>query len=615
MKRKQYRMGVLTKTVLMFGVGVCTAVTVLSVTMFFYMRDTTNLAVQELIHSTTSSNAQQLNSLIDRIRVASEILGSNETGYVLPDENIPAIKQMILFGEPGDGNRNLYQLMTEFTVNKTAFNTSFKTCFGNETGSYTNKLYILPEHTISRYCSKSQQLTDSGWGFFSALPVQESDWFLETVRRDGAEYWFTLPESPQTLYMTRLIVCKILGENLQLQRRPLGVLVLSFDVSRISSRIQTSALTQGSRILIADADGNGIFVSSGSECLPREQILALPEKEDVTLNAFGEECRVQKEMLDNQLMMLTVIPLSELRARTNDVLRVIGITAALVLAVTLIATFFLARRVVTPIRRLSRHMAGGGMEQIDCSRVGNDEVGTLYKAFNRLMETLHDSTRRVIDASERQKRAELHARQAQINPHFVYNTLNSVSCLALLRGQDDISDVLNSLTQLMRYNTKEPDACVPVEEEVRIIRAYEQIQHNCYRDTVVFEYDVSPEAAQVCIPKVIIQPLIENAVLHGAGFRDGSAIVRLSVRVEGEHLVIEVWDNGVGVDVDAINRFLDTLENSSQEKSIGLRNVYTRLRMTYGADSALAFRHDSGGHTVACVTIPFTTNHINTKGF
>ena len=123
MKRKQYRMGVLTKTVLMFGVGVCTAVTVLSVTMFFYMRDTTNLAVQELIHSTTSSNAQQLNSLIDRIRVASEILGSNETGYVLPDENIPAIKQMILFGEPGDGNRNLYQLMTEFAVNKTAFNT------------------------------------------------------------------------------------------------------------------------------------------------------------------------------------------------------------------------------------------------------------------------------------------------------------------------------------------------------------------------------------------------------------------------------------------------------------------------------------------------------------
>ena len=103
MAKKRYRMGVLTKTFLMFGAGVCGAVVVLSATLFFYMRDTTDLAVQELINSTTSSNARQLNSLIDRIRVAAETLGSNETGYVLPNDNIPAIKQMILFGEPGQG--------------------------------------------------------------------------------------------------------------------------------------------------------------------------------------------------------------------------------------------------------------------------------------------------------------------------------------------------------------------------------------------------------------------------------------------------------------------------------------------------------------------------------
>ena len=107
MAKKRYRMGVLTKTFLMFGAGVCGAVVVLSATLFFYMRDTTDLAVQELINSTTSSNARQLNSLIDRIRVAAETLGSNETGYVLPNDNIPAIKQMILFGEPGEGNCDL----------------------------------------------------------------------------------------------------------------------------------------------------------------------------------------------------------------------------------------------------------------------------------------------------------------------------------------------------------------------------------------------------------------------------------------------------------------------------------------------------------------------------
>lgn len=391
---------------------------------------------------------------------------------------------------------------------------------------------------------------------------------------------------------------------MELQRKHLGVLALSFDVSWVSSRIQTGALTQGSRVLIADMDGNGLFVSSGGEYLPREQVLALPEDEVVPLTAFGEECRVQKEVLNNQLMMLTVIPLSELRARTNDVLRVIVIAAAAVLAVTQIAAFFLARRVVTPIRRLSSHMSNSGMKQIDCSRVGNDEVGTLYHAFNHLMQRLRESTRRAIDASERQKRAELHALQAQINPHFVYNTLNSVSCLALLRGQDDIAEVLNSLTQLMRYNIKEPDKCVTVAEEVRILHAYERIQRCCYRDTVAFEYDVSPEAEPICIPKVIIQPLMENAVIHGADFRSGDALIRLSVRVAGEHLVITVWDNGVGADVDAINGLLNSPEGVSREKSIGLRNVYTRLHMIYGARGVLEFRQDPGGHTEACITVP-----------
>lgn len=604
MAKKRYRMGVLTKTFLMFGAGVCGAVVVLSATLFFYMRDTTDLAVQELINSTTSSNARQLNSLIDRIRVAAETLGSNETGYVLPNDNIPAIKQMILFGEPGEGNCDLYPLMTDFSVNRTTFNNSFNSCFGRETGRYTNKLYILPEYTISRYCNKSQQLTDDGCGFFSAVSVQQSEWFQETVRRDGSEYWFTLPDTPNTLYMTRLSVCNILGGNMELQRKHLGVLALSFDVSWVSSRIQTGALTQGSRVLIADMDGNGLFVSSGGEYLPREQVLALPENEVVPLTAFGEECRVQKEVLNNQLMMLTVIPLSELRARTNDVLRVIVIAAAAVLAVTQIAAFFLARRVVTPIRRLSSHMSNSGMKQIDCSRVGNDEVGTLYHAFNHLMQRLRESTRRAIDASERQKRAELHALQAQINPHFVYNTLNSVSCLALLRGQDDIAEVLNSLTQLMRYNIKEPDKCVTVAEEVRILHAYERIQRCCYRDTVAFEYDVSPEAEPICIPKVIIQPLMENAVIHGADFRDGGALIRLRVRVAGEHLAITVWDNGVGADVDAINGLLNSPESVTREKSIGLRNVYTRLHMIYGSRGVLEFRQDSGGHTEACITVP-----------
>ena len=116
----------------------------------------------------------------------------------------------------------------------------------------------------------------------------------------------------------------------------------------------------------------------------------------------------------------------------------------------------LAAKIVAPIKRLSKHMQAGHAELITCDTVGQDETGKLYRAFNTLMTRLHQSMDDTVTAMEKQKEAELRALQAQINPHFVYNTLNSVSSLALYYEKQDIAEVVDNLSKIMRYSISSP---------------------------------------------------------------------------------------------------------------------------------------------------------------
>lgn len=612
MKKSQYRIGILTKIFFALASGVLTAVIVLATVMFLYIRQITDAAVQDSVRTSIGSSRHKLNTLIDRIRVAGELFGSNDEIYVVPfNGTMPALKEMILYGDPGVDNTQLRALIESVYQNTATLNSNFASCFGYEGSNYVNKLYVSPEYPVSRFLSKLKGLSSETSGLFSAQMVENEEWYRETVRRDGEEYWFVYPDTPGYLHMTRAITCSVV-ENGKLTRYQLGVLALRFDISWISERIQISALTRSGKVLLTDADGNTLYATSGAAPVNPELIRTLPSGDDQASEEsyMGQTCRFQKTMLDNGLMLVTIVPMSDLQALTRNALRVTALVSAIVLVMTLIASFQVARRVTTPIRRLSNHMARGTLETISNVHVGNDEIGTLYDVFNRLMQQLKESIQTAITESERKKVAELHALQAQINPHFVYNTLNSIACLALLRQQDDISEVLSDLTNLMRYNTKETDKLVPLSEEIRLLRAYERIERCCYRGALTVQYQISPDAQQVNVPKMILQPLVENAILHGADFRNAGVEIRVSGGLTADRLWVEVWDNGVDADVDAINRILQSEEDPTQAKSIGIRNVYTRLQMTYGEEGGLRFLHDEAQHTVARIEVPLAGSPV-----
>ena len=264
----------------------------------------------------------------------------------------------------------------------------------------------------------------------------------------------------------------------------------------------------------------------------------------------------------------------------------------------------LAAKIVAPIKRLSKHMQAGHAELITCDTVGQDETGKLYRAFNTLMTRLHQSMDDTVTAMEKQKEAELRALQAQINPHFVYNTLNSVSSLALYYEKQDIAEVVDNLSKIMRYSISSPNEMVPIRTELNIIKEYENIQKSCYWEEVAFRYEIAPETLDFLIPKLIIQPLIENALKHGLDHGEGCAEVRLIIARKGDGIQISVWDSGKYADVEKLNRYALGVDSEEiKSSSIGVRNVWERIRIVFGEQGNLHYEKDEEGHTMAIISI------------
>ena len=262
MKQSQYRVGILAKIFFALAFGVLMAVVILATVLFLFMRQITDASVQDSVNVSTESSCQKLNTLIDRIRVASELIGSNEEIYVVPaNGSMTPIKEMIMYDAPGENNETLRALVNDIVQNTTTFNSNFYSCFGHDGGAYVNKLFVATEFTVSRYLNKHQKLSDSGCGLYSAKSVENEAWYRETVRRDGEEYWFVQPDDPGYLCMARAITCNML-EGGQLKQYQLGVLALRFDISWVSDRIQVSTMTKDGKVLLTDPDGAGFVIRS-----------------------------------------------------------------------------------------------------------------------------------------------------------------------------------------------------------------------------------------------------------------------------------------------------------------------------------------------------------------
>ncbi|MFP4376690.1 MAG: sensor histidine kinase [Spirochaetales bacterium] len=278
-----------------------------------------------------------------------------------------------------------------------------------------------------------------------------------------------------------------------------------------------------------------------------------------------------------------------------------SLVAVLISGVAIASGFFFSRHLANPLMQLTRYAAGFQPGTPPSSAVTrDDEIGMLQRAFVELHERVEALLEEQREGEALKRKAELEALQAQIQPHFLFNTLNTIRWAAANGNNQKVTSTIIALASLLKMTIASEDALIPLRQEFEILERYADIMQLRQGTAVDFTFALAPDAADVLVPRLVLQPLLENAILHG--FSPGEpGLITARALVDGETLEIEIVDNGRGL---AAERGEQPNEESKRGFSrVGVQNVEERLRLHFGEAASLRLESREGGGTVAKVTI------------
>ena len=362
-------------------------------------------------------------------------------------------------------------------------------------------------------------------------------------------------------------------------------------------------LGQAGRIYMTDEHGQLLFPYVDSVEFPD----GLNEQVPVTVQGeTGQSIYFQRDIPINGYHMIGVASDVETLERMAQQRKLIFLIAAVILGTATLVTLAITYRISTPILKLARTMEKVGEGKFDGEipvPKGKGEISILYNNFSQMLKMQNKLTEEIYGAQVREKEAELRALQAQINPHFLYNTLDSINWMAVKYGADDIEEVVTDLSQMLRYSLNNGMNILRISDELIQIRSYIKIQQLRFSDSFKVSYDVDEDILDHRIIKLLLQPLVENAVLHGFDESGQRGELMIQVKHEADGIRFCVKNNGHKMDLKRMEQALQQPEGE-RPAGYGLRNVNDRLIRYYGAASCLHFAVE-GEYSFAWFTIPY----------
>ncbi|BBI36595.1 cache domain-containing sensor histidine kinase [Cohnella abietis] len=321
---------------------------------------------------------------------------------------------------------------------------------------------------------------------------------------------------------------------------------------------------------------------------------------------------VTVKTLDNiDWKIVNITNLSEVNSDQTQLTRNVVLLLLLCMTTALLAAFFLSRNISSPITKLVKSMRNvrGNNFDIDITYNKKDEFGYLILQYKQMIGQIKDLIEKLYVSDLNKQRAELHAKdaelkvlQAQINPHFLYNTLDSINMYAIKYNAPVICRMINSLANFYRYSLSKGREIITLEEEISHTNSYLEIQSSRFGPKLRYSIQIPRELRAFKIVKLVIQPLVENSIIHGFHQKIGELEILITASRIADKIVISIIDNGVGADVDDLNRLLTS--NCEKEHSFAIKNVHQRLQNTFGEGYGIRYlRNQIEGITVE-VTIP-----------
>lgn len=386
-----------------------------------------------------------------------------------------------------------------------------------------------------------------------------------------------------------------------------GTIFIDIYADKLKSALETVHLNEQDIIYVSDENGN-CYYSNDSQMigvnLIQHGVILEEDKENFVINtptnSFGLKVTV---------VMKTATAYQKIEQMRNMMYLFLG---ASVLAL-LIGSVIFSKRLTKPIRNMMEQMSAieSGNFKVELPVTSNDEIGTLSRRFNKMSLELENYINQSYVAQIKQNEAEMTALKAQIYPHFLYNTLEIIRMTALENEDNKVSKMIEALSQQIHYIIGPVQDMVPLEMEIDIIKKYIYLL-NC---RIAGKIQLSVEMngfSKVSVPKLILQPIVENAYVHGIKPKDGMGAVMIDVELHDQVMEIALMDNGVGMDeaaLEKLHQLLDSdeigIKNEHNWQSIGLKNVHDRVRYMYGETFGIRVTSTPMVGTMVRILLPY----------
>lgn len=390
-------------------------------------------------------------------------------------------------------------------------------------------------------------------------------------------------------------------------QKKLGIMITEVEAPVFYNIVKDISYSDNSKVYIVDEDNNiiaGQEESFTGQKLPKDYLDAMKGKSDgelgrAVLEGIPYSIYVGEEIHNGWKLVLALPEDYYLK----DVRMLRNFTSVLLFATGMLAIvliIFVSNGVTRPLKKLSQAMedVGSGDFQVSFQVEGQDEIAVLGRTFNQMVEDMRTLIDNVYEQEMRKQEVEMKSLQMQINPHFLYNTLDTINWIARMRGVDEVGDMTSALGNLMRYSLSKSDF-VTIDEELRNLKNYIEIQNVRYGDKMTIEFQVDEAVLGYYIPKLLVQPILENAIVHGVEDKLEPSLIQIRISREGENLYLVVEDDGVGMTQEAIEALMNMDYDTKKHghTSIGVYNVNRRIQSVFGKSCGLQIQSQLGAGT------------------
>ena len=388
-----------------------------------------------------------------------------------------------------------------------------------------------------------------------------------------------------------------------------GYAAIVFDEANIYQNY-SSYVSEGISIDMISADGTILSSSNRTQVSKQD-----PKLLSVAANAYGMEDHVLADRENNitwisyylpelNAYLVETIDQETAFAGIYDISWMIARAVGVVLLITLVFVYAASKRITRPLNQLVRtmqHSKGNSLILHPLEERGSYETKVLTAAYNKLIKEIESYMDKLIEEQQERRKADLNALQMQINPHFLYNTLSSIKYMARMHRTEQVDQTIDSLISVLQRTLGSTEDHITMKEEIETLRHYITINQMRYGDRIRVHEQIADDCLELYVPKLIIQPIVENSFFHAfPGDRKGN--IHLFVRRQAERLIIEVMDDGIGMPKEQLTEPLPKKRRGLS--GIGIANVNSRIQLLYGSQYGVRIDSEPGFGTVVTMSLP-----------